>query len=1278
MGKRGRVLVVCWLLSCAAVLFGQSSVSSLRGSVTDPSGAALAGARVGLENRQTGFSKWRVTNSQGEYQFQQIPAGDYTVSVSGMGLSPQSKAAEVLVNQPATLNFSLSVQAAITVVDVSAETPALNLVDASMGDAVNNATIQALPMEGRNVPELLSLQPGVLYLGSEIDQSHDSRSGASGGGRSDQGNITLDGADNNDQVRGYAFTGVLRSTLDSVQEFRVTTIGFGADTGRSSGAQISLITKSGSNRLHGSVYEYNRSSVGEANDWFNKNAELSNGLPNVPGKLIRNTFGASLGGPIKKDRIFFFANYEGQRTAENQQQTLTVPTASMRAGNIQYLNASNGVTTLNPAQIAAMDPNCSANGTCPWGAGVDPNVVTVLKQYPLPNGYAAGDGLNTASYTWPAPAPAALNTYITRLDYELSRANWLFARGNLQNDKLSGVPQFPGEPASSTTWDNSKGFVVGDNWDLSSNLVNNLRYSFTRQGNASRGIGQGQYANFYNISPLYAETRTTLSDVPVHNLTDDLTWIHKSHTIQMGGNYRLIYNHRRSDALSYNYGYTNAYALANAGIAGTCLSLDPAAYGQLAVAGSIFSTGSPCAGQDANTGAPSFVNSYNFAMANLTGLLDLVTTQANYQISPNGATASLLGSGAMLNREFKSNEFEYYLQDSWRVRPRLTLTFGLRHTLLQTPYEMHGQQVQPTVDIDQWFKTRAQQATLGNSVQPDLSFAPSGQARGLKPYWPMQKGNVAPRIAVAFSPAPESGLWRRIFGGAEKSSIRAGYGIYYDHYGEGIVNSFDQYGSFGLSNSITNPTNVLTPDNSPRFTGLHDLPDITGVQASSVNYPALAPNNPLWTGFEITHGLDDHMKTPYSHVVNLSWQRELPGRFILETAYIGRFGRHQLQQIDLAQPLDLVDPKSGTDYFTAATQLSKQKDAGAVNIAAIPYFEDLFPDAAGGGLSATQNIYNQVWFPGNETASLYMLDILCTPGCGGRTNRFWPSQYASMYAWSSIGSSNYNAGQATLQHRMSHGVQMELSYTLSKSLDMGSDAERTTFSSSTGTSAGSSFGAILNAWKPRLNYAASDFDVRHLITGNWVWQLPVGRGKAVLGGSRPEIDRVVGGWQLAGLARWTSGLPFSVISGTGWGTNWDEKSGMIQTGAVQTHTHLEQSVTLNGSGSPIVSLEAQAFANPGTALMNMRDPYPGEAGERNNFRGDGYFGVDASLSKSWKIRERGGLSFAWEVFNITNSVRFDVNPLTSLQNMTSSGEFGVYAAALTKPRVQQFSLRYSY
>ncbi len=1246
-----RLVVSVTLLWPAILAVAQSPSTSLRGTISDPSGAVVAKAQLSLVNSENGFTQSRSADDKGEYQFQQLPPGTYTVTVQAPGFVHESHSVVLMINQPATVNFSLHMEAATVNINVTGQPVALNSTDATMGDAFEAATIQALPVEG-DIPDLLSLQPGVLYLGLHNDQSHDSRSGTTAGARSDQNNSTLDGLDNNDQVRGYAFTGVLRSTLDSVQEFRVTTSGLTAETGRSSGAQINVLTKSGTNQFHGSVYGRTRDLIPPANDWFNKQAELAQGLPNVPGTLDRNTYGASLGGPLQKNKLFFFTTYEGEKVNENQQMTMIVPTASLRAGEIRYPHTENGTTqivSLNAAQIASMDPNCSKNGTCPWGAGVDPNSLAMFNQYPLPNGYSAGDGLNTASYTWSAPAPASLNTFIAKVDYSLSSKNWLFLRGNLQNDSLQGAPQFPGQPPSSSNRDNSKGIAAGLTSTISPNLMNSLRYSYIRQSYASYGIGQGSYANFYGMSSLQAETRTNIVGVPVQNLVDDLTWTKGRHTVQFGANYRLIHNQSNSNALSYNSAVTNSYALVNAGIVGVGGSLDPTVFGFPSVDNS-------------------FAGSYNYSMTNLAGLLDYVTTQSNYQVAANGKSGSLLAPGAMLYRDFKNNEFEWYAQDSWRMTPNLTVNFGLRHTLLQTPYEVNGQQVQPTTDLYQWFQNRGTQAAIGNSVQPEISFAPSGQGRGLQPYWPMQKNNFAPRMSFAYSPNVGQGFWRKFFGNSGDSVIRAGYGIYYDHFGEGIVNLFDQYGSFGLSDSITNPTNVLTPDTSPRFTGPHDIPNLTGTPEQTVSYPALSPTDPLTTGFAITHGLDSQMQTPYAHVVNVSWQRQLPSGFVLEAAYLGRFGRRQLQQIDLAQPLDLVDPKSGQDYFSAASQLSKEGYAGATTVAPIPYFEDMFPDAASGGMSATQNIYNTLWkySLGNETGALYALDILCYPGCGGQTGRYWPSQFASMYSWASIGRSNYNGGQLVLRHALQRGFQMELSYTYAKSMDMGSDDERTVFSQSTGSSVGSSFGAILNAWNPNLNYAPSDYDIRHLVTASWVADLPFGKGKLIGSHSSTWLDRVVGHWQLSGVTRWSSGLPFSVISGAGWGTNWLEKSNMIQTGAIATGAYM------GANGTP------NAFADPAQALAEMQNPYPGEAGQRNNFRGDGYFGVDARLSKTWKLSERTGMQFAWDVFNVTNAVRFDVNPLNSLQNLTTSGSFGVYGATLTTPRVQQLSLRLSF
>ena len=405
------------------------AVSSLRGTVTDPSGAILPGASVVLVSDERGFKESNVTDANGNYVFPQVPPGTYNLQVSASHFAPYQARVTLLVQQPANLNIKLKVNAISEQVEVTDQAPVLNTTDASIGDAVNNATIQELPIEGRNVPDLLSLQPGVLYLGRKVDPVADSRSGSVSGARSDQSNVTLDGVDDNDQLQGLAFTGVLRATMDSVQEFRVTTTGENADSGRSSGGQVTLVTKSGTNKLHGSLYEYNRNTYFAANDWFNKASEIGAGQPNKPGQLIRNTFGASLGGPIRKDKVFFFLNYEGQRTAENQQLIQPVPSSTLRQGIVQYVAKDGSTVTLQPSDLKAMDPNCFALGNCPWGGGVDPNVIPVLQGYPLPNLPGSGDGLNIEDFTFSARNPVSLNTYIAKLDFQLSSANQLFARG---------------------------------------------------------------------------------------------------------------------------------------------------------------------------------------------------------------------------------------------------------------------------------------------------------------------------------------------------------------------------------------------------------------------------------------------------------------------------------------------------------------------------------------------------------------------------------------------------------------------------------------------------------------------------------------------------------------------------------------------------------------------------------------------------------------------------------------------------------------------------------
>ena len=1162
----------------------------------------------------------------------------------------------------------------------------VNTQDASIGNAFESKQLLNLPSEGRDAVWILSLQPGVSYVGGkEVDQSYDSRGGSVNGARSDQTNVTLDGVDNNDANNGNAFQGALRTTLDSLQEFRVATSNSNADQGRSSGAQVSLITKSGTNNFHGTIYEYNRNNVGEANDWFNEQAQVNSGLPNKPGQLIRNTFGVTFGGPIIKDKLFFFAAYEGQRTRESLQVTRTVPSMLLRAGTIQYNDVNGILQQLNSTQVAGMDPNCTSLGTCPLGPGVNPDVQQVLNSYPTPNTTAAGDGLNFVGFTFPAAVPSKLDTYIVKLDANLTSHQSLYVRGNLQNDHFvlpssGNAPQFPGQPANITDKDNAKGIAVGHVWTISNNVINNFRYGYVRPNISQSGLQTQGIITFRGLDYPQGQSSTDIVRAPVHNFVDDVSWRRGNHTLQFGGNWRLINDVRSANDLSFLGAETNPSWLFGSGFANTGQSLDPAAFGYPAVAD----------GQ-----------AYDLAMATLAGVIS--EGFSNYNRTKSG---SVLPEGAPAQRHFKSNEFETYLQDAWRIKPNFTLTVGARYTLLQPPYETTGLQVGPTTSLHDWFNKRAQSMLQGQPYAPVLQFDLNGQANGKSPYWAWDYKNLAPRIAFAYSPGSNgSGFMNRLLGGSGKTSIRGGFGIYFDHYGEGIVNSFDKNGSFGLTTAIGNPAGVLTPDTAPRFscgTGgsgcpITNIPPSLIIPAPSGSFPLTPPDTLDTGGFEITWGMDNKIQTPYAEVFDLSLTRELKSGFVVEASYIGRMSHHLLQEEDLAMPLDLVDPASKMDYFTAMTMLSKAYNAGTdiSSLAPIPYWEDLFPGAAGqpgfgaagtgcapnaNGFPSSSNTATQAMYDmnscdvGNETTSLFFMDLPgtipgisgCVPSCSVfGPYAYFDSQYSSLYAWRSVGNAAYNGLQLMLRHK-GHGLDFDVNYTYSKSMDVGSNAERINEFQGFGFAS-----QIINSWSPGQLRAVSDYDTTHQINSNFVWEVPVGRGKAFGSGLHGVGQALLGGWTLDGIFRWTSGYPFTVGPGLGfWATNWQLTSSDFLVGPKPKTGRFT-----DPSGNPNVFQ-----GDPLQVGTAFRVAYPGESGQRNNLRGPGFFGIDGGLAKIWNITEHQTVRFSWETFNVTNTPRFDVGSMQFIGNnsVSSGSTFGEFSKTMTTPRIMQFALRYSF
>jgi hypothetical protein len=276
-------------------------------------------------------------------------------------------------------------------------------------------------------------------------------------------------------------------------------------------------------------------------------------------------------------------------------------------------------------------------------------------------------------------------------------------------------------------------------------------------------------------------------------------------------------------------------------------------------------------------------------------------------------------------------------------------------------------------------------------------------------------------------------------------------------------------------------------------------------------------------------------------------------------------------------------------------------------------------------------------------------------------NAFFNRQFHSLYAWRSIGNANYHALQASLRKRMSQGVQFDFNYTYSKSIDISSDAERIDAYSGLG-------GQIINSWDPNALRAVSDFDTTHQFNANWVFELPFGRGKALASSAHGIVQAIVGGWQLSGLARWTSGFPVSVFNGATWPTNWQLGGAVVQTGPIHAKT------TIRADGS--VNLFPADLPETSDGLGPFRHLIPGESGQRNIVRGPGYAGLDAGLSKRWQIHEGTSVLFRWEVFNVPNLKRFDVATITS--GIDQGPAFGTYSGLLTNPRVMQFALRFEF
>lgn len=1259
-------LVIC---AFTVPLANAQAVSGVTGVVTDVNGAVVPGVDVTLTDTKTAKELTTKTNDQGVYLFSSVPPGSgYKLSFKIQGFQTSEVQEVVLgIGKTETHNIQLVAGAVSEVVQVnSSNDVTLNTTDASIGNIIGRQQLQELPIQIRSSPAaLIGLQPGVV--GNNVGTGSTNRVGSVTGARADQGNITVDGIDANDQATGQAFATVGNAPIDSIEEFRAITTNPSASEGRSSGGQIELSTRSGSNDFHGSLREYNRTAATAANSFFNnKQGVFTASDPLViagfanPGdkkaprpQLTRNQFGGSLGGRIIKDKLFFFFDYEGRRDAQGVTYVRTVPLDHFRNGGLAYINNSAGcnassrlnttpgcITILTPAQVASFDPRAT---------GANAALLSFINdRYPHANDFTVGDGINTGGFRFNAPSSRKDNTYTTRIDWNINDSQRLFGRFNIarrdQTDTVNSVAaQFPGDPPGAMIVVRDYSWAVGHNWVVNSKFVNQATVGVSHSGLDFPNDFHPAFPNEFTFGPLtapFAGIDTQNRNVDTPTIRDDATWTLGNHTVMFGGSIKPI----RSVS-----GIVNDLNFPALGLGGNLTALT--------------SSLRPSNILNSTTARSRYDNAFPF----LLGRYASIATNFNYDL--NG-TALDPGSGK--TRDYRYNEYEFYGQDNWKVRSDLTLNLGLRWSYYQPPYEANGFQAIQNIDLQPLFAARVANASAGiagPTSEPFLTYdliGPKNNGRDIyKPDW----NNFGPRVGFAWNPSFTDGVLGKLFGD-RKSVLRGGASVVYDRVGGGITFIQDQV-TYLFDSSTTTRFGTASPItsllNDPRFTSITSLPiSNTAPTITRPVTPFVVDGAPdVNQAGQTNYTIDSNFQIPYSYQFSLDYQRELPFNLILDVGYVGRLGKKLFTQADAAQTLNHKDPASGQFLFPAfnalGTGVPQAWFENQVGAAAMANYGTDCPGVGAifgvPGLTSCSELVNT--FFGDTVSIGDVSDTIVGLYANGLLgpNVGVSSQFATNAYITNLGSSNYHGMLVSLQRRFSNGLKFDFNYTWSHSIDNQSSVTNTVFG-----------GLICDLNDLRVCRGNSDFDIRHLINANWIYELPFGHGRMFGKGVNKWVDGVIGGWTISGIYTYRSGLPFSTTTGSFPVSFVFYSPGVPVSGAGSVLSGRIHNVP-GSTGDTI-----QFFADQAATLAAFRNPLAGEIGPRNTLRGPSYWNMDLALSKNFKLPWEGQrIQIRAEAFNAFNHNAFNL-PSVNI----NSGTFGQITSSATAPREMQFAIRWDF
>jgi len=1223
-----RCLVLLALVSfiCGALQAQQGQdLASLAGVVTDASGAVIPGVTVTLKNPLTGVVYTATTNKEGFYRIPAVvPAQTYEVTFTATGFSDaRFTDVPLLVASARTQNAQLKAGEAVAIeVSVEGQRNTINTIDATIGNNLDIKAVDELPVLNRLSPVVLfSQQPGV----SSVNGTTLSIAGA----RSDQNAMTIDGLDVNDIAAGSSTSMVGNAPVDSIQEFRGTVAGLLASSGTGGGGQFQLITKSGTNKFHGNINEYHRDASTVANDWFNNNTNPKLPRPNY----IRNQFGGNIGGPVLKDRLFFFFNYYGSRIVQSGTQNRIVPLDSYRAGNVSYIKATNGSTACAANSRQDTTPQCigvaNINTLDPRGQGFNSNIQSVFNnRYPHANLLSQGDGVNSGVYRFTFPQPDNHNIYVGKVDFSLTQTQRIWARATVsREDRVYAAPQFPTDPLTFPFQDRSYGYVIGHNWTIGNNKVNSFEYGdnitvfnfptlYNPTGLNTFTFGGGT-TTFLNGA--YAAPGSQRRRIPIPVVRDDFNWTIGRHNLSFGGTFKFI----KTNSL-----LTNDYNFVTLGLGGNRTTLNASLRPSDIRAGSTAS------------------NTYDSAFALALGRVGSINSNYNYNAAGNALTQ---GSGAV--RRYRYYQTELYFGDIWKVTPHLTIDYGIRWQYYSVPYEANGLEAVQNTTFDSYFAARQAQSRSGissNAAVPFITYNLGGKANnGPDLYSPNYK-DFAPRFAFSYNPASDP---KTVFNGS--------VGIVFDRTVINAVNFVQDQSSYLFQNTAPQPYGGRSSANAdllndPRVGSNLSIPAPAAAPAITKPFTPYVTNN---VGNGLLSGqfntiIDPKLKDPYSLMYNFGMQHEFPANFVMRLNYVGRQGRRLLAQADASQLIDFPDNASGQTLNQAFSNLVVQSRAGGA-FTNQPFFQNQVT----GGTAYVYNNYSSLLFAGDfaDTVQALYASGRLGPNIG------MPTQFAGNTFMTNKGFSSYNGFLATLSKSSSKGARFDVNYTWSHSIDNVS-AVANFISSSQG------YGYICDVTQPRACRANSDFDINHVISADFIYDLPFGRGRTFGANTPLWLDEIIGGWTLSGLPGWRSGQALNTNT-SAFVAGYANNSPAIfsgDRGAIRKRVHKAS----NGA----VTL----FDDPTKAGAAFVGPIGLTIGNRNVLRGPSAWGMDAGLAKTFKvIPEKVNLKFRADAFNVFNHPVFSA-PTSANQNIFAS-TFGTLTSMQawngTTYRVAQFALR---